>query len=126
MFRYYNANPRQRRVNDCTVRAISKATGHSWDEAYDDLSNFAQVQCIMPDEVEYIDEFLERNFKRIYSSRKERITVNEFLEKNPKGTFLITMAGHITCAIDGCIYDTFDPGERYVWQVFEVKREDTY
>lgn len=126
MFRYYNANPRQRKVNDCTVRAISKATGQTWDEAYDDLSNFAQVQCIMPDEVEYIDEFLERNFKRIYSSRKERITVNEFLEKNPKGTFLITMAGHITCAIDGCIYDTFDPSERYVWQVFEVKREDTY
>ena len=54
----------------------------------------------MPDKVEYIDEFLE---------------------KNPKGTFLITMAGHITCAIDGCIYDTFDPSERYVWQVFEVK-----
>lgn len=126
MFRYYNANPRQRKVNDCTVRAISRATGQTWDEAYDDLSNFAQVQCIMPDEVEYIDEFLERNFKRIYSSRKERITVNDFLEKNPKGTFLITMAGHITCAIDGCIYDTFDPSERYVWQVFEVKREDTY
>ena len=59
----------------------------------------------MPDKVEYIDEFLE---------------------KDPKGTFLITMAGHITCAIDGCIYDTFDPSERYVWQVFEVKREDTY
>ena len=126
MFRYYNANPRQRKVNDCTVRTISKATGQTWDEAYDDLSNFAQVQCIMPDEVEYIDEFLERNFKRIYSSRKERITVNDFLGKNPKGTFLITMAGHITCAIDGCIYDTFDPSERYVWQVFEVKREDTY
>ncbi len=126
MFRYYNANPRQRKVNDCTVRAISKATGQTWDEAYDDLSNFAQVQCIMPDEVEYIDEFLERNFKRIYSSRKERITVNDFLEKNPKGIFLITMAGHITCAMDGCIYDTFDPSERYVWQVFEVKREDTY
>lgn len=126
MFRYYNANPRQRKVNDCTVRTISKATGQTWDEAYDDLSNFAQVQCIMPDEVEYIDEFLERNFKRIYSSRKERITVNDFLGKNPKETFLITMAGHITCAIDGCIYDTFDPSERYVWQVFEVKREDTY
>ena len=42
MFIYYNANPRGRRVNDCTVRAISLATKSSWDETYEKLSDFAQ------------------------------------------------------------------------------------
>lgn len=31
MFQYYNANPLGRNVDDCAVRAISKATDKSWD-----------------------------------------------------------------------------------------------
>jgi hypothetical protein len=34
MFKYYNANPLGRHVSDCSVRAISLATGRSWDETY--------------------------------------------------------------------------------------------
>jgi hypothetical protein len=46
--------------------------------------------------------------------------VGEFVETHPKGTFLITMSGHITCAIDGVIYDTFNPSDRFVWGVYEI------
>ena len=34
MFRYFNPNPNGRNVSDCTVRAISKATGKDWGEVY--------------------------------------------------------------------------------------------
>ena len=50
-FKYYNANPRGRHVNDCTIRAISLATNRSWDETYEELSRFAQAQAIMPDDI---------------------------------------------------------------------------
>lgn len=121
-FRYYNANPLNRKVNDCTVRAISLATNSSWDNTYDRLSEYAQTQGIMPSEVNYIDEFLEDNYNKVYSNRySQRITVKDFLSNNPYGTFLITMKGHITCAIDGCIYDTFDPGNRIIWDAYRVK-----
>ena len=121
-FRYYNANPLNRKVNDCTVRAISLATNRSWDNTYDRLSEYAQTQGIMPSEVNYIDEFLEDNYNKVYSNRySQRITVKDFLSNNPYGTFLITMKGHITCAIDGCIYDTFDPGNRIIWDAYRVK-----
>lgn len=120
-FKYYNANPLGRRVNDCTIRAISLATGRTWDDTYDRLSEFAQTQAITPSEVEYIDGFLEDNFKRVYSSKQEdKITINDFIYHHPKGTYLITMRGHITCAIDGCIYDTFDPRERIIWDVYKI------
>ena len=121
MFQFYNANPRGRHVNDCTVRAISLATGQSWDDTYRQLSHFAQAQCIMPDDVTYIDEYLERHFHKICGCRdSRRITVGEFIHKHPHGTYLITMSGHITCAIDGLIYDTFDPSDRFVWGAYKI------
>ena len=122
MFKYYNANPLGRNVNDCTVRAISLATGKSWDETYSRLSDFAQRQAIMPDDVIYIDEYLEKWYEEIFDNKEnQHITVEDFSKNHPKGTFLLTMRGHITCCIDGCIYDTFDPSTYYVWGAYEVK-----
>ena len=121
MYRYYNANPCGRHVNDCTVRAVSLATNVPWEEAYQRLSYFAMAQCIMPDDVVYIDDYLENNFQKIYVCKKNReITVGDFVSKNPYGIYLITMNGHITCAIDGVIYDTFDPSDRFVWGIYKV------
>ena len=34
MFEYFNQNPCGKNVGDCTVRAISKATGKDWGETY--------------------------------------------------------------------------------------------
>lgn len=121
MFCFYNANPLGRRVNDCTVRAISCATDQSWDETYRELSNYAQELCVMPDSVFYIDAYLQEHFITIYSCKQcNEITVKEFIERNPIGTYLITMNGHITCAKNGVIYDTFDPSDRFIWGVYKV------
>ncbi len=122
MFKYYNANPRNRKVNDCTVRAISLAEGKTWDKTYEELSDFAQAQAIMPDDVRYIDEYLDRKYEKICGCKNRfQITVGEFIKQNPYGIYLITMNGHITCCIDGCIYDTFDPSDRFVWGAYRVR-----
>lgn len=34
MYSYYNPSPYGKNVGDCTVRAISKATGKDWGETY--------------------------------------------------------------------------------------------
>lgn len=121
MFKYYNANPRNRNVNDCTVRAISLATGRSWDEAYEELSKFAQAQAIMMDDILYIDEYLIRRFRKICGCKDNfQITIREFVSQYPYGVYLVTMAGHITCVIDGVIYDTFDPSDRFVWDAYRI------
>ncbi len=125
MFNYYNANPYGRLVNDCTVRSISLATGDSWNETYKELSDFARMQGSMFDDVMYIDSYLDKMFNKVYQRNNERkLTVSEFIKQHPIGIFLITMRGHITCCIDGIIYDTFYPGDRLVWDVYEVKRRD--
>ena len=50
-------------------------------------------------------------------------TCEKFIEDNPIGTYLITMNGHITVAIDGIIYDTFDCRNRIVRDVWIVNRD---
>lgn len=121
MFSYYNANPLNRNVNDCTVRAISLATGRSWDEVYEELGHYARQLAVMPDDVDYINGYLRQRYPIACGCRGLQITVREFVDNNPNGIYLITMRGHITCCINGVIYDTFDPSDRYVWEAYEVQ-----
>lgn len=119
-YKYYNANPKQRKINDCTVRAISLATGKTWNETFQELGAAAMEESIMPDDIHYIDGFLERKFGKIFLPKK--ITVEEFVNTHSQGIFLITMRGHITCCIDGCIYDTFNPRDFFVWDAYKIER----
>jgi hypothetical protein len=48
------------------------------------------------------------------------MTVGDFADLGLEGRFLATMSGHITAIINGTIYDTFDPSNRYVWCVYKV------
>ena len=122
MYRYYNANPLGRKVNDCTVRAIALATGESWDTTYNCLSDYAQQEAVMMDNVMYIDKFLDKNFEKIYTNEKGyNMTVDDVSKRWYKGTYLITMKNHITCCIDGVIYDTFNLSDRLAWEVYRVK-----
>ena len=122
MYRYYNANPLGRKVNDCTVRAIALATNESWDSTYNYLSDYAQQEAVMMDNVIYIDKFLDKNFEKIHTNAKGyNMTVDDVSKRWYKGTYLITMKNHITCCIDGVIYDTFNPSDRLVWEVYRVK-----
>lgn len=120
MYKYYNANPLGRIVNDCTVRAIALATEQSWDATYRELSDFAREQGITFSEIEFINKYLEERYKH-YCFAEKITTLKDFLNLNLPGRWLVTMSGHITCVINGVCYDTFDPSNRYIWCVYKVK-----
>lgn len=119
MYFYYNANPLGRHVNDCTVRAISLATGKTWDETFEELSHFAQKEAITFSEIEFINEYLSLKYPHWCKINNIK-TLKDFLDLQIKGRFLVTMSGHITCVIDGICYDTFDPSKRYIWCIYKV------
>lgn len=121
-FQYYNNNPYERNVNDCTVRAIALATKRSWDSTYQQLSDYARQQGITFSEVEFINDYLSQQYPRYCQDKKHKVvTVGDFANLNLPGRWLVTMGGHITCVIDGVIYDTFDPSDRYLWCAYQVK-----
>ena len=117
-YQFYNANSKGNFVNDCTIRAISIAEGKTWDETYEELSDIAQNNGIILDDVNFIEPLLDSRYDRICCYEKY---VGGFAEEHPYGIFLITMNGHITCCIDGTIYDTFDCRNRVMWCAWEVK-----
>lgn len=122
MFQYYNANPLGRNVNDCSVRAISLAEESSWDETYKKLADFARQEGITFSEIEFLDKYLDEHYEHYCQERENGLyTVEDFLKLKLQGRWLITMAGHITCVIDGICYDTFDPSKRILWCIYKVK-----
>jgi hypothetical protein len=118
MYKFYNANARGRFTNDCVIRAISLAEDKTWNETYDELSEIAQRNGIILDDVQFVEPLLDSRYKRKCFREKY---VGEFMEEHPKGTYLITMKGHITCVIDGVLYDTFDCRDRVMWCAWEVE-----
>lgn len=117
MYRYFNANNKGHFVNDCTIRAISLAEGKTWQETYDELSYIAGKNGIILDDVNFIEPLLDSRYER---KCFDDLYVGEFADSHPNGVYLITMNGHITCCIDGTIFDTFDCLNRIVKCVWKV------
>lgn len=117
-FKYYNANAKGRHTNDCVVRAISLAEDKTWNETYKELSKLAQAQGILLDDVEFVEPLLDGRYTR---ECFEDTFVGEFIETHPIGKYLVTMSGHITCIIDGVLYDSFDCRNRIMLCAWEVK-----
>lgn len=88
MWKFYNANFLNNHVNDCVVRAISVAENHSWKYTFNKLSDLARDEGILLDDVNFVESYLDKCYKRACHSSK---TVGEFAEENNKGTYLVTM-----------------------------------
>ncbi len=117
MYKYYNNNALGLFENDCTVRSISTATGNSWDDTYEHLSNIARLQGTMMDDGEFIRNYLDERYERINNIPR---TVGEVAGAYPDNVLLITMMGHIVCSKYGVVYDSFDCRNRiaeYCWKV---------
>jgi hypothetical protein len=117
MYKYYNANALNRYEDDCVIRAISCATNKSWDYVYDYLSDIAQYEGTLLDKREFVRNYLDRTYQRLYDIDG---TVGYVSGMFPDNTLLITMHGHIVCSKNGIIYDTFDCRNREVEDVWLV------
>lgn len=122
MYQFYNANAVNRFTDDCVIRALSCATGKSWDEVYDYLSDKAQLEGTLFDKREFVIKYLDNTYHRLNGIYG---TIGEVSGMFPDSTLLITTRGHIVCSKPNeygqpTIYDTFDPRNReveYVWLV---------
>jgi hypothetical protein len=117
MYKFFNKNAQGNFVNDCVVRAIATAEHVTWDEAYDKLSDLAQEDGTLLDDARFVESYLDATYHRVAHYSK---TVGEFAEEYPRGTYLITMPGHITVVINGVVYDIFDCRQREMWCAWQV------
>lgn len=118
MYKFYNENPLGVFEEDCTIRSLSCATNKSWDEVYDKMSNLAQFNGTMMDDREFIRWYLDTNYKKVIDPPYKVYEVAEMFKNN---IVLCTMKNHICCIKYGIIYDTFNPSDRIVEDVWIVK-----
>jgi hypothetical protein len=119
---YFNDNPRNQRVGDCSVRAVSKATGKNWEEAYLGLCSEGLIYADMPSS-NYVWGMFLRKYgyvqKTIDSVCPKCTTVAQFADEHPKGSYVLTCQSHVVTCIDGNYYDSWDSGDEIVLYYFE-------
>lgn len=118
MYKFHNENPLNKYEDDCVLRSISCATGKSWDQVYDYLSDIAQYEGTLLDKREFVRNYLDRTYQRLNGING---SVGYISGQFPNNILLITMPGHIVCSKYGIIYDTFDCRDREAEDVWLVK-----
>lgn len=121
MYSEFNPNPSGARVGDCTVRAICKATGKTWEQVYCGLCVEGMRLGDMPSANQVWGAYLRRHGFRRHTLPDECpdcYTVEDFCREHPGGTYVLAISGHVVCAQDGRYYDTWDSGAEapaYYW-----------
>lgn len=109
----YNPNPAERNVSDCAVRAVAKALDISWEAAYVCLAVQGLMDSDMPHANHVWGDFLKnRGFRR--DLVPDGITVHEFADSHPRGTYILALSGHVVCVQDNVLYDTWPSGNEIV------------
>lgn len=122
MYRHYNPNPTGARVGDCTVRAVSKATGEDWARTFCGLCAEGMRLCDMPSANHVWGAYLRRRgFRRhaLPDTCPDCYTVSDFCRDHPSGVYVLAISGHVVCVQDGDYYDSWDSGAEapaYYWQ----------
>lgn len=121
----YNPNPQNKRVGDCAVRAISKALGLTWDDAYINLCAEGLYYHDMPNS-NYVWGMYLRRFgfkqKQLPYICPDCTTVADFAEMHPKGRYVLACQNHVVTCIDGSYYDSFDSGNETI--IYYLEKED--
>lgn len=87
----YNPNPAGRLVGDCAVRAIAKALGTDWEEAYNIICDAGFDMCDIPSSDSVWGAVLRQHgFYResIPNTCPDCYTASDFCFDNPVGTYV--------------------------------------
>ena len=123
MYKYYNPHPKGLSTDDCVKRAIVVVTGMDYSKVQRELNEYKTVTGAKSfnsvKNLRYVEDILKA--KKI--SLDVEMTVDEFCKKYPKGRYILDMDEHWSSCVDGCIYDTWDCGNKKVNFAYEITTE---
>ena len=132
MYTYYNAHPKGLLVNDCVKRAISKAANMDYMEVQRELNRYKKITGAKSynsdhNHHKYVENVLH-GIKMSFPAKagKRRMTPEQFCKDYPRGNYILNMAGHWSCVVDGIIYDTWDCSQKCCYTAYKVIPETKY
>lgn len=120
---------RKSRKSDCVIRALAIAAGITWIESFDLLCDCARKVYEIPNAPgTYEQVFKELGYKADGFGRTKkgtkRITAKQFALSHKKGTYILSLANHLTCVKDGKIRDAWNCGDKCVYKYWVVKEPE--
>lgn len=128
-YEYYQPNKKDLKdsYSDCQVRALSKALGVTWLEAFDltiPICREMQTYTIFGGSCEIGKKSLAKlGFEYHGVSNKKgtkRPTVDSFAKEHPTGRYIAKVASHVVAVVDGKYYDTWDSGDKSMYGYYEL------
>ena len=114
MWRYFQPNPRNLNVGDCTVRSICAVTGESWRTVHRALCDLSEDMADMPSADRCWWELLRQigfQQKRMIDRCPDCYTVRDFCRDHPNGIYVLGPHEHAVAVISGRYWDSWDSGD---------------
>lgn len=111
MYIQFNPNPKQKRVGDCVIRAICKATNQVWEDAYIQVCLQGLRMADMPSSNPVWGEYLKsQGFEQVMipNTCPSCYTIDDFCKDHPNGTYVVGTGTHVVCVKSGNAYDAWD------------------
>lgn len=120
-FRYYNLNPNGEKVSDCVTRAISLASNLSYSTIRSKLRSTARLlDCpkLCPTCYGFFIQQVIGGIPKNCSG----LSVGEFADLHPNGTYLIRIQGHLTCVKEqSTVWDIWDCRDKMCDLAWEIR-----
>lgn len=114
-YNYVNPNPKEKKVGDCTVRAISLALNQSWEDTYINLCIEGYMLSDMPSSNDVWGSYLisnNWNYHRLQDTCPFCYTINDFCVDHPTGEYIVGTGTHVIYIKDGMYNDAWDSGDK--------------
>lgn len=121
MYIHYNPNPTGRNVEDCAVRALSKALNISWEDAYALIASAGFAMGDMPHSNSVWGAVLRQHGfyrKAIPDTCPDCYTAEDFCKDNPKGIYVLGFGRHVATVVNGQLFDSWNSENeipQFVW-----------
>ena len=126
MYEFLNLHPQGKRVGDCVKRAIAGVENRDYMEVQRELNRLKkETGCDKFNDRKNLAAYVKKHgyIKLSFPAEKgvPRMNGERFCKAYPKGRYILNMAGHWSCCIDGVIYDTWDCSEKCVYTAWQYK-----
>lgn len=113
-YKFYNANPDGKLVDDCVIRALTLALDMDWDSVAVQLCLYQLKMHDMPNSNALWDKLLkDHGFNRyiVPDTCPDCYTIRQFTQDFPVGLYVLATGTHVVTVKDGDYLDTFDSGD---------------
>ena len=136
-FEYFNPNPEAQTFksgkpkgwyrDDSCVRALCCATGKDWTTIFNDLTKISGNFHDMPHSKNVIHEYCESHkFEHITFGKpaigEKRPTIEQFIENNKIGTYILYTRDYYLCVKDGVLYNTSEMKENSIYSYWKLTK----